>query len=226
VIVEYMGYNSSPYPPNTNWDGFAYFVLSVRGQGLNAGSNRFGSWITYGIDSKDDYYYRGAFMDVVRAVDFVCSRPEIDCRKIGVRGGSQGGAFSFAAAALDKRVAAAAPNVPFLSDWQNYFRIVAWPRSDFERYKHEHPDVSWKEIYDVLSYFDIKNLAHRITCPILMGVGVQDEVCPNRINFAAYNQVPSQKQWIAYPDFGHSVGTDFYNRQQQFFGKYLGKDSK
>ena len=90
VIVEYMGYGSSPYPANQWWDGFAYFVLSVRGQALNQPTNRFGKWITYGLDNKDDYYYRGAFMDVVRALDFISSRPEIDSDKIAVRGGSQG----------------------------------------------------------------------------------------------------------------------------------------
>ena len=91
VIVEYMGYGSQPYAPNQWWDGFAYFVLSIRGQALNQPTNRFGTWITYGLDNKDNYYYRGAFLDVIRALDFVCSRQEIDADRIAVRGGSQGG---------------------------------------------------------------------------------------------------------------------------------------
>ncbi|MCL1937099.1 MAG: acetylxylan esterase [Candidatus Azobacteroides sp.] len=220
VVVEYMGYGSSPYPPAQTYDGFAHFVLSIRGQGLNQPSNRFGTWITYGLDSKEHYYYRGAFCDVVRAIDFVCSRPEIDADKIVVRGGSQGGALSFVAAALDKRVKAAAPNIPFLSDYRDYFKIVSWPKSDFEMYVQQQtrpPSEEWERIYGLLAYFDIKNLAQWIECPLIMGIGVQDEVCPPRINFAAYNQVKSSKRWIAFPEYGHSVGKEFYEESMSLF---------
>lgn len=224
VIVEYMGYGSKPYPPHQTYDGFAYFVLSIRGQGLNEPANRFGTWITYGLDSQENYYYRGAFCDVVRAIDFVCSRPEIDAEKIAVRGGSQGGALSFVAAALDKRVKAAAPFIPFLSDYRDYFKIASWPRSDFENYvaqQKRYPEGEWNRIYDILSYFDIKNLAQWIECPLIMGIGVQDEVCPPHINFAAYNQVKSQKQWMAFPEHGHSVGNAFFENAMLLFKKEL-----
>lgn len=209
VIVEYMGYGSKPYYPNQTWDGFAYFVLSIRGQALNEDTNRFGKWITYGLNNKNEYYYRGAFLDAVRAIDFVCSRSEIDSSKIAVRGASQGGALSFVAASLDKRVKVAAPAIPFLSDYQDYFKIVSWPKNDFDEYMKNNPQAKWDDIYNLLTYFDIKNLAQWIQCPLIMGIGVQDEVCPSHINFAAYNQVKTEKQWIAFPLYGHSVGKEF-----------------
>jgi cephalosporin-C deacetylase-like acetyl esterase len=224
VIIEYMGYGSSPYPPVQTYDGFAYFILSIRGQALNQPTNRFGTWITYGLEDKKDYYYRGAFCDVVRAIDFVCSRPEIDSEKIAVRGGSQGGALSFVAASLDKRVKAAAPTIPFLSDYQDYFKITHWPRSDFEYYLQQHPEADWEEIYSLLSYFDIKNLTQWIECPVIMGIGVQDEVCPPHTNFAAFNHVTSEKKWMAFPEHGHSVGKEFYDKSMAFFKKVLAVD--
>jgi hypothetical protein len=68
VIVEYMGYGSQPYFPTQSFDGYAHFVLSIRGQALNQPGHRFGpAWITYGLDSKENYYYRGAFLDVCTA---------------------------------------------------------------------------------------------------------------------------------------------------------------
>lgn len=221
VIVEYMGYGSSPYPPNQWFDGFAYFVLSVRGQALNQPTNRFGKWITYGLDKKEDYYYRGAFMDVVRSLDFVSSRPEIDGEKIAVRGGSQGGALSFAAASLDKRVKVAAPNIPFLSDYPDYFKIAPWPKSDFDEYMSQHPDKQWSEVYDLLTYFDTKNLAQWVECPVIMGIGVQDNVCPPHINFAVYNQVKSKKKWMAFPEYGHSVGKEYGDAAMAFIKENL-----
>jgi len=221
MIVEYMGYGSQPYSPNQWWDGFAYFVLSIRGQALNQPTNRFGTWITYGLDNKDNYYYRGAFLDVVRALDFVSSRPEIDTEKIGVRGGSQGGALSFVAAALDKRVKVAAPNIPFLSDYPDYFKITHWPKSDFDNYMAAHPDAKWEDIYALLTYFDIKNLAQWVECPVIMGIGVQDNVCPPHINFAAYNQLKSEKRWMAFPEFGHSVGKVYNDAAREFMKEKL-----
>lgn len=222
VIVEYMGYGSQPYVPNQWWDGFAYFVLSIRGQALNQPTNHFGTWITYGLDNKDNYYYRGAFLDVVRALDFVCSRPEVDCEKIAVRGGSQGGALSFVAAALDKRVKVAAPNIPFLSDYPDYFKIAPWPKSDFDNYMNNQSDAKWENIYSLLTYFDIKNLAQLIECPLIMGIGVQDNVCPPHINFAAYNQVKSEKRWMAFPEFAHSVGKEYNDAAKAFIKEKLG----
>lgn len=221
VIVEYMGYGSKPYPPNQWWDGFAYFILSIRGQGLNEADNHYGKWITYGLDNKNKYYYRGAFLDVIRALDFVSSRPEIDATKIAVRGGSQGGALSFVAAALDRRVKVAAPTIPFLSDYPDYFKIAHWPKSDIDEYMSQHPDEKWNDVYDLLSYFDIKNLAQWIECPIIMGIGVQDEVCPPHINFAAYNQVKSEKKWMAFPQYGHSTGKKYHDASIKFIKEKL-----
>jgi cephalosporin-C deacetylase len=221
VIVEYMGYGSSPYFPNQTWDGFAYFVLSIRGQALNKSTNRFGTWFTYGIDDHNKYYYRGAFMDVVRALDFVGSREEIDATRIAVRGSSQGGALSVAAAALDNRVKALAIGIPFLSDFRDYFKIAPWPKSDVEAYLQEHPNVKWSTVYKTLSYFDIKNLASRIRVPLLMGIGVQDEVCPPHINFAAFNQVKSEKSWMAFATYGHSTGNAFHQGGLDLFRRVL-----
>lgn len=206
VTVEYQGYGSGPYPPETKWDGFAHMVMSVRGQGLNKPGNKYGGWIVYGLENKEAYYYRGAFMDVVRGIDFVCTRPEIDTAKIAAQGGSQGGAFTFVSAALDKRVKVCAPAIPFLSDYKDYFQIVPWPKSSFDNYRKDHPDVSWDHIYDVLTYFDIKNLAPWINCPLFMGIGVQDPTCPPHINFAAFNNVKQAKNgslmriWDMVPD--------------------------
>lgn len=221
VIVEYMGYGSKPYFPNQSWDGFAYFVLSIRGQALNEKSNHFGTWFTYGIDNKNTYYYRGAFMDVLRALDFVSSRDEIDGERIAVRGSSQGGALSVVAASLDTRVKALAIGIPFLSDFQDYFKIAPWPKSDVDHYRTQHPEVSWKKVYQTLSYFDIKNLASRIRVPLVMGIGVQDNVCPPHINFAAYNQVKSEKSWMAFPQHGHSTGNAFYEAGLELFRRTL-----
>jgi cephalosporin-C deacetylase-like acetyl esterase len=220
AIVGYMGYGSEPYFPHTDGNpGYAEFILSVRGQGIQKATNTYGDWIVWGLESKETYYYRGAFMDLVRAVDFLTSRPEVDKTKIVAEGGSQGGAFTLAACALDHRIKAGAPNIPFLSDYRDYFEIVGWPRSSFEAYLAAHPERTWDDVYDVLAYFDIKNLAGWIQCPILMAAGLQDEVCPPHTNFAGYNLISSEKQYRIYHDQAHGTPAEWYDIRTKFFNE-------
>lgn len=226
VLISYMGYGSKPWMPSVDGiEGVAEFVLSVRGQALNEPINTYGDWIQYKLDDIDNYYYRGAFMDVVRAIDFVCSREEIDVTRILAQGGSQGGAFTFAACALDNRIAAAAPDVPFLSDYSDYFEVALWPNSTV-RYKQKELGLSNEEMFRNLSYFDIKNLAPRITCPIYMAYGLQDDVCPPHINFAAYNNITSPKKYITYPTAGHYVGDGWWDKKLEFFADYFAPQTK
>ena len=55
-----------------------------------------------------------------------------------------------------------------------------------------------------------------------MGIGVQDEVCPPHINFAAFNNVKGAKRWIAYADIGHGTGPDFEEKKRAFFKEVWG----
>jgi dienelactone hydrolase len=47
--------------------------------------------------------------DIVRVIDYLCTRPDADCARIGVTGVSLGGMHAWFAAAVDERVRAAAP---------------------------------------------------------------------------------------------------------------------
>jgi cephalosporin-C deacetylase-like acetyl esterase len=58
---------------------------------------------------------------------------------------------------------------------------------------NNHPEAKWDDVFKVLSYFDIKNLAPWISCPVIMAAGLQDETCPPHTNFAGYNQITSEK---------------------------------
>ncbi len=217
AIITYMGYGSKPWYPQPDGNpAMVEFVLSGRGQGLCEPSNKYGNWITWNLGNKDEYYYRGAFMDLIRGLDFICSLPQTDTLNVFAEGGSQGGAFTIAATALDNRIKAAAPFIPFLSDYKDYFNIVPWP-GDQILVRQKELGLSDEELYKMLSYFDIKNLALWIRVPVIMGFGLQDEVCPPHINFAAYNLIPSAKKYVCYPWKGHDVGNDWWQKRMDFF---------
>lgn len=222
TIITYMGYSSKPWCPDADGrEDVAEFVLSIRGQGLNEPTNTYGDWIRYGLADKDGYYYRGAFLDAVRAIDFVWSRKETDRDNIFADGGSQGGALTLAAASLDGRLRAIAPFVPFLSDYPDYFAIVDWPRWPVVN-EAEQLGLSPEEMYETLSYFDIKNLVEHITCPVLMGFGMQDYVCPPHTNFAGFNNITTPKEWVCFPYAGHQVELEgeWWQRREEFFQRH------
>lgn len=221
VVVHYMGYGSKPWHAEPREDARCIdFVLSTRGQGLNQPDNQYGEWATYGIGDRERYYYRGAFMDLIRAVDFVCSLPEADTRHIFAEGGSQGGGFTLVACALDKRIRAGAPHIPFLNDYPDYLEIATWTADILAKAGVNSGNRAG--LLKMMSYFDVKNFARRITCPIMMGVGLQDPTCPPHTNFAGYNLISSRKQFVIYPECGHTVRQpDWNNRMWEFFGNAI-----
>src|SRR6185369_5788589 len=55
----------------------------------------------------------------IRALDYLCTRPEVDTNRFGITGRSGGGAYSWTTAALDDRVKVAAP-IAGITDLQNH----------------------------------------------------------------------------------------------------------
>ena len=220
AILHVQGYSSTKVPQNLyQGDDMVSFALNIRGHGnsqddVNPG---FPGYLQDHVDDKELYIYRGAYMDCVRAVDFLFSRSEVDTSRVAVEGGSQGGALSFATAALDnERIDLCVPHVPFLSDFRDYFKVAGWPGGEFIQYFEDHPEIPEDEIYKNLSYIDIKNLAPWIKAPVLMSIGLMDETCPPHINFAAYNQLNVPKQYIVYPYAGHGLPGEYYNAMMDY----------
>jgi cephalosporin-C deacetylase-like acetyl esterase len=226
AVLEVQGYSSSRQANQGYQEGdMASFVLNIRGHGnsrdhINPG---FPGYLQHHIEDPELYIYRGAYMDCLRALDFLYSRPEVDTTRVAVMGGSQGGALSFATAALaPDRIALCAPSVPFLSDFIDYFKVGAWPAGEFTQYVSEHPEVGWEKVYKTLSYIDIKNLAPWVKAPVFMGVGLLDPTCPPHINFAAYNQLQVPKSYVVYPEAGHGLPAEFGEERMAWIKKHFG----
>ena len=204
VIIDYMGYNAPTFyfDPSERPECIEYLV-SIREQGLFRTPEA--RWIDEGLASKEGYYYRGAFADARRAVDFVASLDKADTTRIVARGESQGGALTFVAAALDSRIKAIAPAVPFLGDYRDYGRIVWWPVHEVLE-QADSDGIPYEQLYQMLTYFDVKNFAPRITCPVYMAFGLQDPTCPPHTNFAIYNNLGStNKRYFCVPTCGHAM---------------------
>lgn len=236
VIITYQGYDSAqygpdgkptdPYCPDGNSGDWAEFILSTRGQSINNRQpyeNTYGDWFAFNFGNKDSYYYRGAYMDALRAIDFVASRENVDKDNIFAQGQSQGGALTIAAAALDpqKRLKAIAPAVPFMGDFPDYFKRASWPRSVAVKEAAD-KGLTDAQMYEFLSYFDTKNLAPYIECPAIQAIGLQDNICPPHTNMAPYNNLKvDNRKLIVNPLNAHSVPSTWQSQYMEWFNKAI-----
>lgn len=205
VVIRVPGYGQNMRPID-RWNDLMVFSFNPRGHGNSTEDipGKPGDYWIRGLDDKANYFYRGAYLDCVRAVDYIASRDDVDQNRIAVWGGSQGGGFAFATAALDSRVDLCVADIPFLCDWVNYFKLSHWPEMD--KWIAASPTRNWKSTLRTLSYFDTMNLNDRIQCPTIMGVGLQDKICPPTTSFAAFNRIPAKTSYKIYKDAGHGLG--------------------
>ncbi|OIH94074.1 acetylxylan esterase, partial [Curtobacterium sp. MCBA15_001] len=225
AVVEFLGYNGGRSRPGERigWAlaGFVHVVMDTRGQGSGWGGGdspdphgsgpHIAGWMTSGIDSPHDHYYRRVYTDAVRLVDAVRTLPGVDPERVALTGGSQGGGITLAAAALVEAhvgpLVAVMPDVAFLCDWEHGADVaMSDPYQELVRYLAVHRDAA-ETVWTTASYLDGVNFAKRITAPALFSVALMDEVVPPRTTFAAYNALGSDDHAIeVYPYNGHEGG--------------------
>jgi cephalosporin-C deacetylase len=146
--------------------------------------------------------------------------PDVDVSRVGVMGGSQGGALTIACAALEPRIKRAAALYPFLRD---YMRVWEMDQAKDvyqelqEYFRHSDPMHEREAtIFEKLGYIDIQFLAPRIQADVLWGIGLMDTKCPPSSQFAVYNNLTSPKKMAVYPDFGHEPLPGWNDQAFQF----------
>ncbi len=222
TIVEFVGYGGGRGYPTEDAtiaaSGFAHFHMDTRGQGstwsvgdtpdvAESSDPQVPGVMTKGIGSRDTYYYRRLFTDAVLAVRAAASLDLVDETRIGVRGGSQGGALSLAATAFNPDlVKAAAVRVAFLADFPRAVMITdSHPFREIADYLNTYR-LRADEVMATLSYFDSVNTARRGRVPARFSVGLMDPVTPPSTVYAAYNAYAGEKTMAEWTFNGHEGG--------------------
>jgi cephalosporin-C deacetylase len=220
AVVIFHGYSGSSgdWFDKLAWisQGYTVAALDCRGQGGTSQDlggvtgNTYKGQIIRGLDDDPKkLLFRQMFLDTAQLVGIIMKMPEVDPRRVGITGGSQGGGLTLACAALEPRVKLAAPVFPFLCDYQRVWEmdlsVAAYEelRTYFRQFDPLHERE--KEIFTKLGYIDCQHLAKRIKAEVMMPVGLMDTICPPSTQFAAYNKITSKKQLVIYPDFGHEA---------------------
>ena len=153
---------------------------------------------------RDLFYFKGMYMRLMRALEYVKSLPEWDGKHLIVTGGSQGGAQVLAACALDHDITFARAGVPAMCDHSGCLggRRSGWPALYTEKDHQKNPSYA-----KCASYYDGAYFARRIKCPIWINTGFIDVTCPPTSVFAAYNSLPSgvEKHMQTCPTGGHNT---------------------
>ncbi len=188
--------------------GVAALWLSIRGHESDSQiTPGFPGFLCHNITDRHRYIYRGGFCDAVRGIDFLRSRSEVDLSRLAVTGSSQGGALTLVTAALAGDIIAAAPDVPFLT---NYRYCVAastsYPYAEIADLLRLHPDIE-DQLWETVAYFDIVNFAPRVTCPVLLAVGMHDDICPTPATLAMAKSIAGPVELAIYDDAAHEAGT-------------------
>jgi cephalosporin-C deacetylase len=205
------GYSMEPLVPKV-WAAKGYATFSVAPRGKLRSNGQFNpgypGLLTYGIVDRNTYSYRGFYMDACRGVDFLQTRDEVDGSRLGVTGHSQGGGLSVVVSALRPEIKAATAGAPFLCGFMDALELTdSYPYQEIADYLRLNPG-SRQQVADTLAYFDGINLAHRITCPIIVSVGLQDSTCPPETGYAVFNAIASaDKRMYAYDGHGHDANT-------------------
>ena len=194
-----------------------YLLLQVfpRDQGLSGGwavgtYNPVGPRpLLQGIDRPEGYFYQGAYVDLIRGIDYLVSRPDVDPERIALIGTSQGGGIVLSVAGLEPRVKATVAHVPYFCDMRHN---AAFAKSELAEPKH----------LDTFDFFDPVNLAPRSQAPTLLSSGGKDATCPAETIRAVFDRLPGIKALAHFPELIHTSSADFYQMSWDWMARYLG----
>ena len=225
-LVFLPGYQMDPPIPK-EWARKGYCALSVAPRGKLRSLRQFNpgypNLLTHNIVDRHTYAYRGFYVDAWRGVDFLLACPEVDPARIGVTGSSQGGGLAITTAAMRPEVRAAAAGAPFLCGYMDAIELTrTYPYEEIHDYLRTYP-ASRRAVETTLAYFDGINFAERITCPIIVNIGLQDNVCPPETGQVLFDRIrATDKRLYAYDGHGHDAGRQQHQAVvDQFFARHL-----
>ena len=190
------------------YEGFIVLNIGVHGIPVDQDTEMYrqlengamSGYVLKGIENRDTYYYKRTYLGCVRAVDYLCSRADVDTERIATYGGSQGGMLSIVTAALDKRIKALFAYYPAFCDVTGYYygRSGGWPHLFIDK-----SDPLIVQKVAVSKYYDVVNFARFLTQPGFYAWGFNDIVCCPSSTFSAYNVITAPKTLKVARDTGH-----------------------
>jgi dienelactone hydrolase len=227
--------------------GFVAVAIDGRYHGERGSPADYNAAIARAFENGNEHpFYWDTVWDVMRLIDYLQSRNDIDPKRIGLMGISKGGIETYFAAAVDDRIAVAAPCIGVQS-FRWALEHDAWParvgtiRKGFDASAKiagvDQPDAAFvRRFYDrvvpgIYSDFDgpvmVSLIAPR---PLLMVNGEKDSLTPlESVNLCADSArtafraagVEEKFKQIVEPNTGHAVTTEARREVVAWFVRWL-----
>lgn len=225
TLIQFPGYKGEPALPR-NWAQRGVATLSVAVRGKLRSHEQFNpgypGLLTSGIESPSTYAYRGVISDCVRGIDFLLTRPEVDGERIFAHGSSQGGGLTLITTGLRPEIRGGAAACPFLCAFPDAMRLArTYPYNELNCYLRAHPGQQ-EQVLTNLSYFDAVNFTGRITCPMAVGIPMEDAICPPQTQYAAYRNLAGPKEVWLIPNAAHGSPVEYLDKESAWLQKLMG----
>ena len=226
AIIHFPGYKSEP-ALRREWGAKGVITLTVAVRGKLRSNSQFNpgypGLLTHGIESRDTYGYKGVIADCVRGVDFLLSRPEVDPEAIFAFGSSQGGGLTLITSALRSEIKGGVSGYPFLCCFPESMNMLrSYPYDELSCYARAYPERV-PQMLETLRYYDAVNFVGWVKCPMVVGIGLEDEVCPPETSYAAYRGLAGPKELWLYPGSGHVNAYEYPARETAWLESQIKK---
>ncbi len=220
VVVIYPGYQVMMNPLFF----YDYIGLSLNVRGMDKKSEAYPipdgeEVLTYNIQEKEKYIYRGIYMDCIRGIDFLFANEHLgfDLNRITVLGGSQGASLALVVAALkNKIINTCIADVPIYCDMhmnlemEPQIKEEAFTFKYINRFLNKQAGVFTKEQFlQNFSYFEVQNFIPQINCSVLMAAAFKDALAPASTVFCGFNKlnpkVRQKSEIYTFPDLAHEI---------------------
>ena len=233
LVLPGAGFNPRPRPLEHARHGYLAIDIQVHGQDVDLPKYEHLSGydddnVVY--DPVDKNRMMNVYLRAVRAVDYLCSRPDVDKKRVVTVGGSQGGRLSIIVPALDKRVVATVPciawggNYPSLA-WSSKCNGIQNPEDKHWRPGYVYgPKSDGRELIGApvqpdtpaakcAAYYDPMNFAPDVKCPVFMNAGLIDYISPPSHIWAVYLKLGAKEKTLTpLPGLGHDWSAEFDRR--------------
>ncbi len=157
----------------------------------------------------------------LEAVTALSKVPQVDPNRLAVTGAGIGGGISVLLAALDERIQAVAPDVPYYCNIGVGANTTDWPYRELADYIQQHPDQK-DAVLKTLQYFDVANFAASVNCPALISLGINDTYSlPNNI-VSVVNQLPGPHALKVYLAHHEGGGVLHWQEKMRWLTSVLG----
>ena len=244
LVLPGAGFNPRPRPLEHARHGYLAIDVQVHGQDVDL--PKYEHLPHYDDDAVvyepiDKNCMMNLYLRAVRAVDYLCSRADVDKKRVVTAGGSQGGRLSIVVPALDKRVAATVPSIA----WGANYPYLAWSMKcngiQNPEDKHWRPGYVYGPKSDGMEltsappqpdtpaakcsvYYDPMNFAPDVKCPVFMNVGLVDYISAPANVWAEYLRLGSKdKSMTPLPGLGHDWSAEFDRRAWRWLDSKFSK---